>query len=69
MKFESDRVNISLSYKNISLCKEVITKAKIWEASWDVMLHAFPLNLFVSHLLVFVLCSRETVFPLFMCFL
>ena len=58
MKVESGRVTTSLSYKNtsISLCKEVITKAKIWEAFWDVMmLHAFTHIRYLS--VIYLLCS------------
>lgn len=43
MKVESNRANISLSYENtlFPYVKKWLQKGKIWEASWDVMLHAF----------------------------
>lgn len=43
MKVESNRVNISSSYENtlFPYVKKSLQKAKIWGASWDVMLHAF----------------------------
>lgn len=43
VKVESNRVNISLSYENtlFPYVKKWLQKGRTWEASWDVMLHAF----------------------------
>lgn len=51
MKVEGKTVNISLSYENILFhyVKKWLQKAKIWEASWDVIVHAF---IYVSYLSV-----------------